>query len=179
MKIYTKTGDKGQTSLFGGKRVSKGNDRIDAYGTVDELNSFIGLLIAHLNDSRSVQILDQIQNELFIIGSRLASGEQVPDSIPQIKPEKIEILETEIDWINEQIEPLKNFILPQGSKAISFCHVARCVCRRAERATVKLSEYESVEEIIIKYLNRLSDYLFTLARWIAKEEGVKEITWNP
>lgn len=179
MKIYTKTGDKGQTSLVGGKRISKSNIQIAAYGTIDELNSHIGLLRDSIKEKRSIDHLTKIQNTLFVIGSRLASEEgRIPDYLSEIEKNDIESIEKEIDWLNTQIEPLKNFILPGGHPVVSYAHISRCVCRRAERIIVKLSEIDTVEENIIIYLNRLSDYLFTLARKIGKDFGINEIEWK-
>jgi cob(I)alamin adenosyltransferase len=179
MKIYTKTGDKGETSLFGGKRVKKSHPRIEAYGTVDELNAFIGLLKdQEVNHKRSA-LLKEIQDRLFTIGANLASD---PDKnnlkTPDLQPEDISILEKEMDLMDESLPPLRNFILPGGHTAVSFAHLARTVCRRAERNCITLSEDEYVPEILIQYLNRLSDYLFVLSRMMAKELGVGEITWN-
>lgn len=181
MKIYNKTGDKGETSLFGGKRISKANLRIDTYGTIDELNAHIGLVRDVVETKREQEILDIVQNKLFVIGSILASDPAKPVSkmIPTFKAVDIELLEKEMDFMNEELEPLQYFILPGGHKNISYCHVARCVCRRAERITVALSEVEKVDELLIQYLNRLSDYLFVLSRKIAKDLNVKEIKWIP
>lgn len=181
MKIYTKTGDKGETSLFGGKRVSKAHLRIDSYGTVDELNSHIGLLrdVAQSEDDR--EILYTIQNKLFVIGSILASDPDKEKSkmIPDVLESDIELLEKGIDSMNESLEPLQSFILPGGHVHVSYCHIARCVCRRAERMVVDLSTIESVEELTIRYLNRLSDFLFVLARKWAVDLKVEEIKWLP
>ncbi|NNC94203.1 MAG: cob(I)yrinic acid a,c-diamide adenosyltransferase [Chitinophagales bacterium] len=179
MKIYTKTGDKGKTSLVGGKRVSKGHDRINVYGTVDELNSFIGMIRDHNSDEGMDKVLHKIQNELFVVGSRLASeAGKSPNYLSEIDNEQIIFLEGAIDSMNEELEPLKNFILPGGHPLVSYCHIARCVCRRAERLAVNLAESEELEENIIVYLNRLSDFLFTLARKFSKDLGVDEILWS-
>jgi cob(I)alamin adenosyltransferase len=180
MKIYTKTGDSGMTSLLGGKRVSKGHIRIEAYGTVDELNAYLGLLRdQEINRSREV-LLKDIQEKLFVIGASLAT---VPgkDKVkkPDVYPEDIRALETEIDVMESQLEPLTKFILPGGHQVVSFCHIARTVCRRAERCVANLQEVEEVKENVIQYLNRLSDYLFVLGRLIAKELNVEEVTWVP
>lgn len=179
MKIYTKSGDTGKTALLGGKRVSKAHVRIDAYGAVDELNAHMGLLRdQEVNRNRSV-LLKDIQNTLFVIGSTLAT---VPGNAkvkkPDITREDLHALEDEIDAMEVVLEPLTNFILPGGHQAVSFCHLARTVCRRAERCIIALHEQEPVEEIIIQYVNRLSDYLFVLGRLIAKELSVGEITWE-
>ncbi|MCH7413973.1 cob(I)yrinic acid a,c-diamide adenosyltransferase [Belliella sp. R4-6] len=180
MKIYTKTGDTGTTSLLGGKRVSKGHIKIDAYGTVDELNSYIGLLRdQEVNKSREV-ILKEIQDRLFTLGATLAT-EVGKSNIkkPDLHQEDIELLEKEIDLMEEKLPPLRNFILPGGHQAISFCHLARTVCRRTERCVILLMEIEPVDQIILSYLNRLSDYLFVLGRLMAIDLEVEEVTWKP
>ncbi|MDG1743959.1 MAG: cob(I)yrinic acid a,c-diamide adenosyltransferase [Polaribacter sp.] len=187
MKIYTKTGDTGTTALFGGKRVKKYNLRIESYGTVDELNSYIGLIkdqdISDINKS----YLLQIQNELFTIGAMLAtppeketlkSGKQRLN-IPKIDETSILSLENKIDKIDEELPQMTHFILPGGHQAISFCHIARCVCRRAERLSVELNDQEKINTNIIIYLNRLSDYLFMLARKLSKDLSIEEIKWIP
>ena len=179
MKIYTKTGDAGETSLFGGKRVSKAADRIEAYGSVDELNSYIGWLRdQEINISRAA-LLEDVQNCLFTMGAMLAAD---PDKkqlhLPKINSSGIVDLENAIDEMELHLEPLKNFILPGGHASVSFCHVARCVCRRAERHVIRLHEHEPVEILIITYLNRLSDYLFVLSRIMAKDLKVQEIIWK-
>jgi len=180
MKIYTKTGDKGFTSLIGGTRVPKHHLRIESYGTVDELNSYIGLIRDHDITPHDKDFLKEIQDRLFIIGSSLATD---PDkskiSVPYLYQDDIETLEHEIDHINTRLPELKHFILPGGSTTISYCHVARCVCRRAERITVHLAEGSVVDEKIIIYLNRLSDYLFTLARKVANDGKIPENQWIP
>jgi len=180
MKIYTKTGDKGYTSLIGGTRVPKHDLRIESYGTVDELNSYIGLIRDQEIGDHDKEILKQIQDRLFTIGSSLAAD---PDRskmiIPDLYAEDIELLEQEMDTMNEQLPELKHFILPGGSNAISFCHIARCVCRRAERLTVHLAETSTVDEKVNIYLNRLSDYLFTLARKVGNEHKIPENKWLP
>ena len=180
MKIYTKTGDQGLTSLIGGTRVLKSSLRIDAYGTVDELNSYIGLLRDQdINDSRR-PLLKEIQDRLFTIGSSLASD---PDKskmkIPDLHAEDVLLLEGEMDIMNEGLPELHAFILPGGHPAVSFAHVARCVCRRAERLVVHLQEDAFVADLVAIYLNRLSDYLFMLSRRMAFELGVEEVTWQP
>ncbi|MBL0181832.1 MAG: cob(I)yrinic acid a,c-diamide adenosyltransferase [Chitinophagaceae bacterium] len=182
IKIYTKTGDLGKTSLIGGTKVAKNNIRIEAYGTTDELNSYIGLTADHLTDEHSKNILKEIQDRLFTIGSSLACD---PDKepllkIPDLKEADIELLEKEIDKMNEELAPMKSFILPGGHVAISTTHVTRCVCRRAERLCVNMKEHEIfVEPLVIKYLNRLSDYLFVLARYTGHLLGVEDIPWKP
>jgi cob(I)alamin adenosyltransferase len=179
MKIYTKTGDSGTTSLLGGKRVSKAHLRIDAYGTVDELNAHIGLLKDQQINLKRALFLKNIQNTLFVLGATLATSpgkEKVKK--PEIHPEDVLTLEHEIDTMEEQLAPLTRFVLPGGHPVVSFCHLARTVCRRSERCVIALHEQEKVEEILIKYLNRLSDYLFVLGRLIAKELNVGEITWE-
>ena len=180
MKIYTKTGDKGLTSLIGGTRVPKHHLRIESYGTVDELNSYIGLIGDQNISEHDKDVLKHIQDRLFTIGASLAADpEKSKMVIPDLKDEDIELLEHEMDIIDEQLPPLKHFILPGGSNAISFCHIARCVCRRAERITVHLAEESPVDEKVNIYLNRLSDYLFTLARKIGDEQSIPENKWIP
>lgn len=180
MKIYTKGGDKGKTSLLGGKRVSKSDMRIEAYGTVDELNAQIGLLKDYDISADLKASLLKIQHDLFKIGSILAC-EVDPDqyNLSLIKDSDIIEIEKLIDEMEGKLPVLKNFILPGGDIAVSQCHIARCVCRRAERYIVLLSKEEVVQEVIIMYLNRLSDYLFVLARRIGHDKGVKEINWIP
>ena len=180
MKIYTKTGDQGTTSLFGGKRVSKADLRIDAYGTVDELNSFIGLVRDQEVNQKRKEVLISIQNKLFIIGSILATEPgNTKVKIPALREEDIQFLEKEIDAMETELPPLRFFILPGGHSAISFCHVARTVCRRAERLTTALNDQEKIEVMVLKYLNRLSDYLFVLSRKMTQELGVEELPWRP
>ena len=182
IKIYTKTGDKGTTSLIGGTKVSKSHLRIEAYGTVDELNSYIGLCKDLLSDEAGKKILQEVQDRLFTIGSSLACDpiKEPKMRIPDLKETDVELLEKEIDRMDEIIQPMKSFILPGGHSTLSHLHIARCVCRRAERCCVRL-ELESleVEEIIIKYLNRLSDYLFVLSRYSGHQLKVEEIPWKP
>ena len=181
-KIYTKTGDKGKTSLIGGTKVPKSHIRIESYGTVDELNSFIGLLSDHLTDQNSKNVLKEIQDRLFTICSSLACDPDKEPSlkIPDLKEEEISFLEKEIDAMNEVLPTMKHFILPGGHIAVSTAHVARCVCRRAERICVNMQESDLfIEPLVIKYLNRLSDYLFVLARFIAHQLKVEEIPWKP
>lgn len=181
MKIYTKTGDKGNTSLIGGTKVPKSHLRIEAYGTVDELNSYIGLCKDLSADTHTQTILQEIQDRLFTIGSSLACDpEKEPKmKIPDLKEEDILLLEKEMDTMNETIPPMKSFILPGGHPTISHLHIARCICRRAERCCVRLEiEKEEIDPIIIKYLNRLSDYLFVQARYTSHQLGVSEIPWK-
>jgi cob(I)alamin adenosyltransferase len=180
MKIYTKTGDNGQTSLVGGTRVSKTELRIEAYGTVDELNSYIGLLRDQEVNNDRKDILKEIQDRLFTIGSILASEpEQTKKRIPDLHESDIELLEKEMDKMDESLEPMRFFILPGGHQSVSFGHLARTVCRRAERITLRLAQESEVNELVIKYLNRLSDYLFVLCRMMIKELNIEEISWKP
>jgi len=180
-KIYTKTGDLGKTSLIGGTRVPKSHLRIESYGTIDELNSFLGFLYDQLTDERSKNTLREIQDRLFTIGSSLACDpEKEPKmKLPDLKEEDVQLLEKEIDEMNKVLKPMKSFILPGGSVPVSSAHIARCVCRRAERICVNMLEHEMfVDPLIVKYLNRLSDHLFVLARYIAHLTGVSEIEWK-
>ena len=178
MKIYTKTGDTGKTSLLEGTRVSKADIRIEAYGNVDELNSYIGMLRDQEINKKRLDFLLEIQNTLFIIGSTLA--QRTPKhKIPEIKKEYVSALEKEIDILETSLPPLKNFIIPGGNTAASFAHIARTVCRRTERSIVQLHEIEIINPLILQYLNRLSDYLFVLSRSICKELSITETLWNP
>ena len=180
MKIYTKKGDTGTTQLIGGTRVPKNHIRIEAYGTVDELNSYIGLTSDSISDVKVKDILKEIQDRLFTIGSSLASDpEKSKMKIPDLKEDDVTLLENEMDKMNEHLPEMKSFILPGGLAANSICHIARCVCRRAERLAVALSENEPVEPLVIKYLNRLSDYLFVLSRKISRDADAEEIPWKP
>jgi cob(I)alamin adenosyltransferase len=182
MKIYTKAGDQGKTSLIGGTRVPKSHIRIETYGTVDELNSFIGLLNDLVVDTKINTDLKEIQDRLFTVGSSLACDPEKDSAlkIPDLKEEDITGLESAMDAMNEVLAPMKSFIIPGGHQAISTAHVARCVCRRAERWCVNMQEEDLfVETLVIKYLNRLSDYLFTLARYIGHLNGVEDIPWKP
>lgn len=180
MKIYTKTGDSGQTSLIGGTRVPKHHIRIEAYGTVDELNSWIGLIRDQNIDQQSISTLLEIQDRLFTIGSHLASDPgKSKMKLPEINPEDIELLEKEIDRMTALLPELKSFILPGGNTTVSYIHIARCVCRRCERLVTHLNEEEPVNEKIVVYLNRLSDHLFTLSRYIGMNMKVTESPWNP
>lgn len=178
-RIYTKTGDQGETGLFGGKRLPKSHLRIEAYGTVDELNSFVGLVRDSLSDELLQAELKYIQDRLFTVGASLASDPSKQMTIPDLRNEDVSMLEQAIDRMSERLPELKHFILPGGHTTVSFCHIARCVCRRAERLTVALSFDEPVEPIVIQYLNRLSDYLFVLARQASQLLGVEEIKWQP
>lgn len=179
-KIYTKTGDKGQTSLIGGTRVPKHHIRIETYGTVDELNSYIGLIRDQQIDEHSKTILIEIQDRLFTIGSSLASDpEKSKMKIPDLKESDVELLEKEMDEMDKVLPEMKSFVLPGGHTTVSYCHLARCVCRRAERLTIHLSEDSFVSELVIKYLNRLSDYLFVLSRKLSKDLNAQEIPWKP
>lgn len=187
MKIYTKTGDKGKTSLFGGTRVPKYHLRIEAYGTVDELNSYIGLIRDQKIDAHTTEMLLKIQNELFTLGSMLAtppekeilkSGKERLN-INKVGEESVALLENEIDQMNESLPPMSHFILPGGHTTVSFCHITRCICRRAERITTLLSDESSINPQILVYLNRLSDYLFVLARKLTIDNQALEIPWIP
>lgn len=180
MKIYTKKGDKGMTSLIGGTRVAKHHIRIESYGTVDELNAYIGLIRSHDIDPRQRELLKEVQDRLFTIGSSLAADpERSKMKIPDLHLSDVELLETEIDRMNEVLPELRHFVLPGGNVAEASCHLARCVCRRAERICVQLAEDSFVDEKVIIYLNRLSDYLFVLGRKVAMDAGNKENIWIP
>jgi cob(I)alamin adenosyltransferase len=179
-KIYTKTGDQGSTALFGGARVPKNHIRIESYGTVDELNSYLGLVRDSLADSQVRDALKEIQDRLFTLGAILAtdpSKDKEQLKTPDLLESDVLFLEQEIDRMETHLKPLKTFILPGGHPTVSFCHVARCVCRRAERMTVALNDNEPVLPIVMQYLNRLSDYLFVLGRYIAVLLEVKEVPW--
>jgi cob(I)alamin adenosyltransferase len=181
-RIYTKTGDKGTTSLLGGTRVPKNHIRIEAYGTVDELNSYIGLLNDQIQDTLLNIMLKEIQDRLFTIGSTLAtdSGTNIRMPLPDLHPEDVALLEKEIDRMNEFLPEMKAFILPGGHITVSTAHIARCVCRRAERHTVSMTENGiHVDPLVITWLNRLSDHLFVLARYLAHIYRVSEIEWKP
>ncbi|TGE19241.1 cob(I)yrinic acid a,c-diamide adenosyltransferase [Hymenobacter elongatus] len=180
MKIYTKTGDQGLTSLIGGTRVPKSSLRIECYGTVDELNSYIGLVRdQEVNTSRR-ELLKEIQDRLFTMGASLASDpEKSKMKIPDLHEEDVQLLEREMDRMNEDLPELRVFILPGGHPSVSFAHVARCVCRRAERLVIALREEDVVADLVVMYLNRLSDYLFVLSRQMAHELGAEEVTWKP
>jgi len=179
MKIYTKTGDKGETSLIGGKRVPKYHDRIEAYGTLDELNSYIGLVADLSIDDHSKSILIEIQDRVFTAESILAAenpGEH--KFIPSLSESDIFFLEKEIDKMNEALPELQSFILPGGHIASSHCHIARCICRRAERLCIKLAQSQPIDPLVVKYLNRLSDYLFVLARKLVYDNKATEKPWQ-
>lgn len=179
MKIYTKKGDSGETSLFGGQRVMKDDSRIEAYGTTDELNSFIGQLISSVDHEGVIQFLLQVQNEIFIMGSMLSMPGENTFKIPEISEKQITEIENEIDNMEANLEPLRNFILPSGHEQISRCHICRTVARRAERRVISLEQMEDVNPLIKKYLNRLSDYFFVLSRFLAFELGIQETIWKP
>ena len=182
LKIYTKTGDTGTTSLIGGTKVPKSHLRIEAYGTVDELNSYLGLCIDLLTDEQSRKTLREVQDRLFTIGSALACDpvREPGMKLPDLKITDIQLLEEEIDRMTEALPPMKNFILPGGHATLSHLHIARCVCRRTERHCVRLElEGEEVSPLIIQYLNRLSDHLFVLSRYIGHQLSIPEIPWKP
>ena len=187
MKIYTKTGDKGSTSLIGGVRVPKHHIRIEAYGTVDELNSYIGLIRDQGIEEHLSEVLIKIQTQLFTLGAMLATPSEKEFmksgkerlKIEKISPNSIQLLEDEIDNMNETLKPMTHFVLPGGHQTVSFCHIARCICRRAERIASQLNENETVDMQILIYLNRLSDYLFVLARKLTDLNQVEEIKWIP
>jgi cob(I)alamin adenosyltransferase len=179
-RIYTKTGDKGQTSLIGGTRLPKHHIRIEAYGTVDELNSHIGLLRDVTEDKKTYDLLISIQDRLFTIGSHLAADPvKSKMQLPPLFEEDIVALEKAIDAIDAEVPEMKSFVLPGGHVYISYCHIARCVCRRAERSVLRLAGNEKVDDIHPKYLNRLSDYLFMLSRWYTQQLKATEIPWKP
>lgn len=180
MKIYTKTGDQGETGLFGGKRVSKGDLRIDTYGTVDELNAYVGLLRDQEVNAKRKNMLVEIQDRLFTIGSILATepgNDKV--KIPALSKDDVFNLEREIDLMEATLAPMKSFVLPGGHPSVSFGHVTRTVCRRAERLVIRLSQAERIDERVIQYLNRLSDYFFVLCRKMTAELEVEETPWRP
>lgn len=186
-KIYTRSGDKGTTSLVTGDRVSKSDLRLEVYGTVDELNSCVGVLIAFLETSQipaaafaaMKSALTHVQNQLFNVGSQLACNDKkIAEKLPQIESAHIQALENEMDRMSNQLTELKNFILPGGSHPGAYAHIARTVCRRAERMCCKLAEEQEVPELIIPYLNRLNDYFFVLARYINSELKVKDVVWE-
>ncbi len=181
MKIYTKTGDKATTALFTGKRVPKHHIRIESYGTLDELNSFLGLVRDQDIDAHSKQILANIQNKLFTVGAILATEPKKDNrlKIPRIHSEDIEALEREMDLMNEELPEMTHFILPGGHITVSYCHIARTVCRRGERMISYLHENEPVPETLLAYINRLSDYLFVLARKLSKDLQADEVKWIP
>jgi cob(I)alamin adenosyltransferase len=187
MKIYTKTGDKGTTGLYGGTRVLKSDLRIESYGTVDELNSYLGLIRDQKNEPSDVSTLIKIQKELFTIGAILATPVEKEIlkngkkrlNISLINSESIIFLEEEIDKMNEVLPAMTHFVLPGGHTTVSYCHIARCICRRAERLAVQLNENVEIDEMVLIYLNRLSDYLFVLARKLTLDNKAEEIRWIP
>ena len=187
MKIYTKTGDKGTTALFGGTRVPKYNLRIESYGTADELNSYIGLIRDQEISEHIKSSLNKIQHDIFTLGAMLATPPEKETlkngkerlNILKVENNSIEFLEKEIDKMNEELPQMTHFILPGGHQTVSFCHIARCVCRRTERLVVELNEQEPINPDVLMYLNRLSDYLFVLARKLSKDLSAKEIKWIP
>lgn len=180
MRIYTKTGDKGDTGLFGGKRVSKSELRIEAYGTIDELNSYVGLLRDQKVNADRKESLIEIQDRLFTIGSILATepgNDKV--KIPALHEEDVVRVEKEIDSMDSTLAPMKSFVLPGGHSSVSVGHITRTVCRRAERLVIRLHEQEKVDSLVIQYLNRLSDYLFVLCRKMTAELNAEETPWRP
>ena len=187
MKIYTKTGDTGTTVLLGGTRVPKDHLRIESYGTVDELNSYVGLIKDQAIDVNTKKILIKIQHDLFTLGSMLATPldrETLKNgkerlNIPKITMTSVEYLENKIDEMNTELPQMTHFILPGGHTTVSFCHIARCVCRRAERLSVSLNEQENINSAILTHLNRLSDYLFVLARKLSQDLLAQEVKWIP
>lgn len=187
MKVYTKTGDTGTTALFGGTRVPKHHIRIESYGTVDELNSHIGLIRDQNIDTHYKEVLIEVQDRLFTVGAILAtppeketlkSGEKRLQNLGIVESD-VEYLENEIDTMEEALPPMTHFVLPGGHTTVSYCHIARCVCRRAERLSVHLNDIEPTDELVIKYLNRLSDYLFVLARKLSLDLNADEVKWIP
>lgn len=182
MKIYTKTGDKGKTSLIGGTKVAKSHLRIETYGTVDELNSWLGLVNDYMEETAVKTLIREIQDRLFTVGASLATD---PDKdtkmkIPDLHEADVQVLENSIDQMNTVLPEMKFFVLPGGHKAVSHCHIARCVCRRAERLCVNMQEQDMhVEPLVLQYLNRLSDYLFVLARYVGHQLQAEEIPWRP
>jgi len=179
-RIYTKTGDAGQTSLLGGQRVPKHHVRIEAYGNTDELNAHIGLLRDLQEGDTSAEMLIQIQNQLFVIGSHLAMAPGKSSfKLPELLPDSIRVLELAIDNMNESLPEMKHFVLPGGHPVVSQCHITRCVCRRAERGIVHLSEIEPVDPFILEYMNRLSDYFFVLGRYYCAHYEAIETPWLP
>lgn len=180
MKIYTRKGDTGTTQLIGGTRVPKHHVRIEAYGTVDELNAFIGLVRDQQINDRHRKVLLEIQDRLFTIGSLLASDpEKSKMQLPELKEEDVTLLENEMDSMDAQLPEMKSFVLPGGHTTVSYCHLARCVCRRAERLVTHLSETGTVAPLVVKYMNRLSDYLFVLSRMLSRELNAEETPWKP
>jgi len=181
MRVYTKTGDDGTSGLIGGTRVAKYDLRLESYGTVDELNSWIGLIRTQPVDFETRELLLSVQNNLFVIGARLATDLSKTDLSGRLplKEEDITRLENEMDRILDLLPPMEHFVLPGGSNTVSYCHLARTVCRRAERRVCGLAQEVEIPSELIRYLNRLSDYLFVLSRKIAVDEGVDEVQWAP
>lgn len=187
MKVYTKTGDKGTTALFGGTRVPKYHIRIESYGTVDELNSYIGLIRDQSMNVHYQEVLQNIQDHLFTLGAILATDPEKAVlkngkerlNIPKIDTEDIHYLENEIDQMETELPPMTHFVLPGGHTTVSYCHIARCVCRRAERLATHLNDIDPVDPMVLQYLNRLSDYLFVLARKLSLDLNAKEVKWIP
>ncbi len=180
MKIYTKSGDKGTTALIGGRRVKKNDLRIDAYGTVDELISFVGLVRDYAGEEQTIHDLVSIQDKLMVCAAILSTPEDAAGAkIPKLSEEDIVWIETNIDRMEERLPPIANFVLPGGHPAVSFCHVARTVCRRAERVVLSLSENSTVPDVVLRYLNRLSDYFFVLSRHLSALHRAVEIPWQP
>jgi cob(I)alamin adenosyltransferase len=187
MKVYTKTGDSGTTALFGGTRVPKHHIRIESYGTVDELNSHIGLIRDQDINEDYKKILERVQDRLFTVGAILATDPEKSIlkngkerlNIPKVSDADVELLESEIDMMESELEPMTHFVLPGGHTTVSYCHIARCVCRRAERLAVHLHELEPTDPMVLTYLNRLSDYLFVLARKLSFDLKANEVKWIP
>ena len=180
LKIYTKLGDKGETSLLGGSKVPKYHDRIEAYGTLDELNSFVGLVRDHLDHTEIVDFIKHIQDRIFTIEAHLAAEtRQASDHLPKMKEGDITDVEKAIDRMEAELPPISNFVLPGGHPAVSYAHVARTICRRSERAVIKLAESVTIDPLIIQYLNRLSDYFFVLSRYLTKYFDAQETIWKP
>ena len=181
MKVYTKTGDKGTTALIGGTRVAKNNVRLEAYGGVDELNSHLGMIRSYPIDGESVKQLIEIQNVLFVVGANLATDTTVSNMQKKLPctDEDVAFLERAIDKMDEELPPLQYFVLPGGRPEVSACHIARTVCRRVERRILDMNREFEVDDAVIKYINRLSDYLFVLSRKVANDRGVREINWTP
>lgn len=183
MKVYTRTGDDGTTALFGGDRVAKSHPRIAAYGTVDETNAILGLVRTHLDDTEWARhgdtILARLQEELFVLGGDLASPSTTTYPVPRIEEHHVKALEVEIDAMTADLEPLKHFILPGGHPGAAALHLARTVCRRAERHVVETASLEEISHDALHYLNRLSDFLFTMARWVNVKSGTGDVEWIP
>ncbi|GAF04732.1 cob(I)yrinic acid a,c-diamide adenosyltransferase [Saccharicrinis fermentans] len=179
--VYTKTGDKGKTSLIGGTRVAKNHYRLEAYGTVDELNTFVGMIRSYEVDENTERQIIDIQHKLFVIGAYLATDSNVTDLRDKLDYDEaiIETLEKEMDRMESDLPPMKHFVLPGGHPGVSYCHISRTVCRRAERRILAMAEESEVNPWVIKYINRLSDYLFVLSRYLSKHYGVNEIPWVP